>query len=325
MKGSFLWKLMFLFCALAGCLAGYGAFRLASAENMGPDTSTKDNTLTREFRDSVFLAEEEQEKVKPTAIPTPSVYPEEVVSEPEQVISPIPTELPEENMEETKPSPVLSEVISRGTATEWTTVPTETPVPVVTATPVPVKKTPAPTPMPTQAPTPSPTPTAVPVPTASYPAKIFGQVPVVNRTDAYVTYFEFAWDLMEMLKPLIEKKNLKETSLLTEFVWKALWYGIDVYKININKSITRSDAAMVLWLAAQLLNESGTDTSHKTVTSYVTDLGKCSKAEKKAAAYLYEQGFVAGYRVEGQKFYPNQKLKTEDGNRWLTMAEKCWK
>ena len=39
----------------------------------------------------------------------------------------------------------------------------------------------------------------------TYPAKIFGQVPVINRSDAYVSYFEFAYDLIALAEPKVEQ------------------------------------------------------------------------------------------------------------------------
>ena len=46
--------------------------------------------------------------------------------------------------------------------------------------------------------------------TITYPAQIFGQVPVINRTDTYVSYFEFAYDLISLVElvSLIIKANL---------------------------------------------------------------------------------------------------------------------
>ena len=55
MKGSLLWKLMYIFCALAGLLAGYGIFTLTGQKEIEPNEITKDNTLVREAGDSVFF------------------------------------------------------------------------------------------------------------------------------------------------------------------------------------------------------------------------------------------------------------------------------
>ena len=66
MKGSFLWKLAYVFCALAGILAGYGIVSLTSA---GEKDITKDNTLVREAGDSVFLMKEQTLHMKKKKLP----------------------------------------------------------------------------------------------------------------------------------------------------------------------------------------------------------------------------------------------------------------
>ena len=159
----------------------------------------------------------------------------------------------------------------------------------------------------------------------TYPVKIFGQVPVLNRSDAYVSYFEFAYDLIAMVEPVVRAKGLNINSLLAQFVIKALFCGVDIEKLDINAPIPRRLAALCLWLGAQVLNESGSDTSSKSAMGYVTDISGCSASEKKAVAYLYESGILKGYQVSGQRFYPEEGLKTEAGKQWLSNVKQQWK
>ncbi len=161
--------------------------------------------------------------------------------------------------------------------------------------------------------------------TITYPAEIFGQVPVINRTDTYVSYFEFSYDLVSTLEPVVKERGLNLNALLAKFVVKALFCGIDVKKLDINEPIPRRLAALCLWLAAQVLNEENCNTSAKSAQKYVTDIENCSRSEKKAVAYLYEQGILVGYQMSGQSFFPEQGLKTEAGNLWISNAAKIWK
>ena len=161
--------------------------------------------------------------------------------------------------------------------------------------------------------------------TFTYPMEIFGQVPVINRSDAYMSYFEFCYDLINMLEPVVEQQGRSMNALLTRFAIKALFSGVDIEQLNINAPIPRRQAALVLWLAAELLSEQGTATSSKSAQSYVTDILGCSSSEKKAIAYLYEEGIISGYNTAGQKFYPDAGLKTESGNAWLLKIKQCWR
>lgn len=159
----------------------------------------------------------------------------------------------------------------------------------------------------------------------TYPTEIFGQTPVINRSDEYVTYFEFALDLIETVEAEVKAKGLNETALFAKFVVKALFCGVDVKAIKINEPISRSEAALALWLTAQVMEEKGTKTSATSNMSYVTDLGNCSSSEKKAIAYLYEQGVISGYQISGQTFLPSDDLETKDGTAWMTKIKQCWK
>lgn len=161
--------------------------------------------------------------------------------------------------------------------------------------------------------------------TLTYPAEIFGQVPVINRTDDYVSYFEFSYDLVSMIEPMVKERGWNLNTLLAKFVVKALFCGIDVEKLDINEPIPRRLAALCLWLAAQVLGEEGCNTTAKSAQKYVADLENCSRSEKKAVAYLYEQGIVAGYQKKWQNFLPEQGLKTETGTMWLSNVKQIWK
>ncbi|MBQ7862937.1 MAG: S-layer homology domain-containing protein [Lachnospiraceae bacterium] len=312
MKGSLLWKFMYLFCAMAGILAGYGVFTLAGAkENTEP---TKDNTLVRDAGDSVFFDAEKEDMPEPeiseppivTVAPTATVAP--ATPAPTATISPKPTEIPAVTVSPkvTKAPVDVSEDKLPSLGRQWAS--TGENVPKLPETPVtdPVQESST-----TQ--------------TLTYPAKIFGQVPVLNRSDAYVSYFEFAYDLIAMMEPVVSAKGLSMNSLLTKFAIKALFCGVDIEKLDINAPIPRRLAALCLWLAAQVLNESGCDTSSKSAGAYVTDISGCSASERKAIAYLYESGILKGYRMQGQMFYPEAGLKTEAGNNWLASVKQCWK
>ena len=134
----------------------------------------------------------------------------------------------------------------------------------------------------------------------TYPTEIFGQTPIVNRSDEYVTYFEFALDLIETVEAEVKARGLSETALFA-----------------------RSEAALALWLTAQVMEEKGSATVGG--VSYITDLGNCSSSEKKAIAYLYEQGVLSGYQTAGQTFLPSKDLRTKDGELWMEKIKQCWK
>ncbi len=157
----------------------------------------------------------------------------------------------------------------------------------------------------------------------TYPTEIFGQTPIVNRSDDYVTYFEFALDLIDTVEPEVKQKGLSETALFAKFVVKALICGVDVKKIQINTPISRSEAALALWLTAQIMEEKGSSTVGG--ISYITDLENCSSSEKKAIAYLYEQGVLSGYQTAGQTFLPSKALRTKEGEDWMAKIKQCWK
>lgn len=337
MKGSLLWKFMYLFCAMAGILAGYGVFTLTSSDETKQNTITKDNTLVREAGDGVFFDKDEEtqkqhsivqtpvesvlppvtvapgepsptEKATGNDLPQPTLVPVEISVAPTVTISPKPTEIPAVTVspEVTEAPADVSEDKLPSLGQQWASAGENVPrLPVAPAV-EPVQESPA-----TQV--------------ITYPAKIFGQVPIINRSDAYVSYFEFAYDLIAMMEPVVSAKGLNMNSLLTKFVIKALFCGVDIEKLDINAPIPRRLAALCLWLAAQVLNESGCDTSSKSADAYVNDISGCSASEKKAVAYLYESGILKGYQVQGQMFYPEAGLKTEAGNNWLAAVKQCWK
>ena len=345
MMGNFKWILVYIFCAFAGILTGCGISYLTRQQNMEFNKSTKDNTLVRESGDSVFFDEEkkevtegenssEAEELERMFQIAATIYPEPtpiIILEPKKA----PMEKAETEIKETEQGQVL---------------PTGTPVPTITSEPeVPLSLSEAlkgkktlqeeisnavlretiEEPSGQLADSVVVSQEEVSVEDAAqvitYPAEIFGQVPRVNQTDAYVTYFEFALNLVEAIQPLVKAKGLSEPALCAEFVVKALVYGVDVQKLDINDPISRAEAALVLWLAAGILDEPGSATSAKSAEGYVTDIGSCSGAEKRSVAYLCEQGFLSGYELNGQRFYPEENLETEDGNRWLRTVKQCWK
>lgn len=385
MKGSFLWKLMWLFCALAGCLAGYGIFYLTGTEEMQWNKDAKDNTLVQEFMDGVFFsrskedgklenAEEKgrsgqengtsynvQPQIIPAAVPTvepvmepekkeagrteepekkeivpsgtvPPVMPVEPLDEQssgatseiqpstEQQGELLPAIIPQDNTltEENgdKSLPSLSEVLSSGEHV-WEETVTKPDAQDRASLEEGEEKTN----LVQQGELPSEETTEV----ITYPTKIFGQVPVINRSDAYVSYFEFCYDLVAMLEKKVEQRGWNMNALLAKFAIKALFCGVDIEKLDINAPIPRKEAALTLWLAAQILEEGGSNTSAYTAQNYVMDLNGCSGSEKKAVAYLYEQGILSGYQSAGQTFFPTSGLETKAGEVWLSRANQCWK
>lgn len=323
MKGS-LWKFTYLFCATAGILAGYGISALIDGKENKPNITTKDNTLVREAGDGVFF-DEIEEKTNQTGIPAQLSVPSATPYLTQTPVLPKPT------------MPQPTKVVPPPEAEQKPAVPTVTDVPVLTeditnppedrlpslglqwgATGEDVPKLQVPTVVP---PAEEPPVTQ----TITYPAQIFGQVPVLNRSDAYVSYFEFAYDLIAIVEPVVSARGMNINVLLAQFVIKALFCGVDVEKLDINAPIPRRLAALCLWIGAQVLNESGSDTSDKSAGAYVTDISGCSAAEKKAVAYLYESGILKGYQVSGQRFCPQEGLKTEAGKQWLTNVKQRWK
>ena len=337
MKGSFLWKLAYVFCALAGILAGYGIVSLTSA---GEKDITKDSTLVREAGDSVFFDErtdiaheEEKAPSKPqepmvtsipeetpmpvvTAIPavsvTPTVQPEEVLPELPEI-----TTVPEETVSAGQAFATTDEEVLPSLGSQWAgngsaVVPDrkiEEKINNMAATDN--ERSNENTEDELQE-------------VFTYPVKIFGQTPIINRSDAYVSYFEFCYDLIAMVEQEVAARGLNINVLMTKFALKALLCGVDIEKLDINAPIPRRLAALCLWLAAQVLNESGCDTSSQSAGMYVTDISACSSSERKAVAYLYEQGIIKGYQTAGQRFYPEDGLKNEDGKSWLLAIKQCW-
>ncbi len=342
MKGSLLWRLMYLFCALAGCLAGYGIFSLAGSRNNQLNNITEDNTLVRKMEDGVFFDGETaepmvtdaprereeptvttapREREEPTVTTAPVEKKEPVVTtapiekeEPQRDFVPIEIEVPETSVnslrEEQRDTnfviPLAEQEDMPSLADHWV---------VSGAAALP----PVPTPL-VEAGEAEETEETI-----TYPAKIFGQVPVINRSDAYVSYFEFAYDLVTMMEPEVQQRGINMNTLLAKFVIKALFCGVDIEKLDINAPIPRRLAALCLWLAAQVLEEAGSSTSANSAGKYVTDISGCSLSEKKAVAYLYEQGILEGYQVAGQRFYPDAGLQTKIGSTWLSRVKQCWK
>lgn len=305
MKGTIMAGLLYTFCAVSGCFTGLGIRGMLDTEEAEPNIVTEDNTPVSEEEDGVFFIGEE---VISVVTPVPTVTPTSTAT-PKPTVTPTPTVTPEPTT---------------------TPIPTATPEPTVTPEPT-MTPIPTVTPLPTVTPTltTAPIPTATPVPavlqTISVPAKIFGQTPVLNPSDAYVSYFEFCYDLIGLMEPKVQAEGQNMNLLLTKFALKALLCGVDVESVDINAPIPRRQAALCLHLAAQVLNESGVDTSAKSAEKYVTDISVCSSSERKAIAYLYEQNIIKGYQVAGQKFHPSEGLKTEAGSDWLAAAVRCWK
>lgn len=302
-------RVMILFCAVAGCLTGFGIDGALKAQRQEKDA--KDNTLLREEYDGVFFDEEN----KP--MPTIAQAAEPTVA-PTVLLTVTPTIEPT-----IEPTVAPTAVLTVAPTIEPTVAPTVVP----TIAPA-IKPTIKPTAVPTMVPTIAPTEavnTEQETPVLTYPAQIFGQTPVVDRVDEYVTYFEFATDLISAVEGEIQEKKLNEASLISRFMLKALFCGIDIRSLRINDPIPRDQAALAIYLAAELLGKEGTGTTAKSAEKYVTDLDGCSSSERKAIAYLYEQGIETGYSVAGQCFLPSGSLREEDISEWLERVQERWK
>lgn len=364
MKGSLLGKSLYLFCAIAGIVAGYGIVTWnGTKENID---NTKDNTLLRENEDSVFFVEEnEKEKQEElselskkeevsmdsvtskvnsevqipivleaisSSVPQTSsqtIVTPHITSIIEQVPAAVPiTESKISSTEKMLLSNTMLTVVPAAEQTEKAETSEdntdifENGLPSLGKQWVSVRESMS------QPMLPSVTPKLQEMPTEeviTYPVQIFGQVPVINRSDAYISYFEFAYDLVAMLEPMVEERGVNMNSLLTQFAIKALFCGVDIEKLDINAPIPRRLAALCLWLTAQVLNQNGCETSAKSAEGYVKDIAGCTASEKKAIAYLYESGILTGYQVPGQCFYPQEGLKTEVGTDWLSAVKRQWK
>ena len=347
MKRSLFGIFMYLFCAVTGVLLGYGIVTFTSAkENI---ENTKDNTLVREAGDSVFFIEQtvdsseeflsEQVSVisePPFITQTPdlsdvtlsqnisvSILPSSTQTKASSENIVAPTLVPNAAATSTAASePSVLPITPIPSAEEKNTDSSEQKLPSLGMQWISKDKTVPQPVLPIAAPKLQETQTAEVI---TYPMQIFGQVPIINRSDEYVSYFEFSYDLIAILEPVAEARGFNMNSLLAKFVIKALLCGVDIEKLDINAPIPRRLSALCLWLTAQILNESDVNASYKRAESYVTDIAGCSASEKKAIAYLYESGILNSSQISDQRFYPAEGLKTEDGNAWLAVIKQYWK
>lgn len=381
MKGSYLWKGMYLACALLGMLTGYGLFAVQNNKEAEINHLTEDNTLNRFAEDSVFFDEKEKERdnsqtksesvLDKTDAEKPDVMmenkkvgkrEEEAVFQNDNLEPQIVSNVSEPEAEQANQGTVSKmdssqeanvnqgternasepeiesvsanhetvreiaepELESVNTNQETVLEMAEPKIESASANQETVREMAEPE-IGSASANQETVPEMVEQETLTYPAEIFGQVPVINRTDDYVSYFEFSYDLVSMIEPMVKERGWNLNTLLAKFVVKALFCGIDVEKLDINEPIPRRLAALCLWLAAQVLGEEGCNTTAKSAQKYVSDLENCSRAEKKAVAYLYEQGIVAGYQKKWQNFLPEQGLKTETGTMWLSNVKQIWK
>ena len=304
MRNDFYARTVMVVCAVAGCLAGFGINGLLNVQE--ENGIAKDNTLLREEYDGVFFDGEKKDGLQKTVTPKPTEPTPGTVSV---------TVTPTISNAEPEPTPKVSEI------------PKPTGLPSPTKEPeqarVPEKATPTLTPEVIIAPTPTVEITITPITVLqeteviTYPAQIFGQTPVVNREDTYVTYFEFATDLIAVVEKEIQEKELNETALFTRFMLKALFCGIEITELKINEPIPRGQAALAIHLAAEVMDWEGTATSAKAASKYVTDVSGCSSSEKKAIAYLFGQRIASVSQGDGQQFFPKEGLTEQDNAVWM--------
>lgn len=306
-----------IICMAAGSVFGYGIYHLERSDKapVTEQEEERDSSVTRMpigeaelhpnetitvtptaavLQNALKVTEAPTAAITPTVTPTAAITP---IVTPTAAITPIVT-----------PTDVITPTVTPSAAIIPTAAPTATVIPTVTPT-VTITST-VPTPEKSE--------------TISYPAKIFGQTPRVDRSDSDASYFEFALDLIRLLEPEIEAKNKNATVLFTRFVLRALFCGVDIKSIQINDPIPRRQAALAIYLAAEIIGKSGTDTTAVSAEHYVMDINACSATEKKAIAYLYEQGIEEGYRISGQQFYPEKSLREEDAAAWIQILQQKW-
>ena len=356
--GKIFWRLFLLLCAVTGCIAGYGVDNLIGEMRMGElaEARLEELQAEKENPDTKLWQPEKEEMLQPEIIPIAENRP---VAE-TQEMSGIPIVNAKDNTSDQKVDGVFFNVHQEKEIAEGENLAAEaekvigqdsfvaSPEPMVpqeaaakekedSGASSPMKLSAVLTGAQEEAYLPESTqeipeekqielelskeePKAV----ITYPAEIFGQTPIVNRNDEYMTYFEFVLDLMEMVQPKIKARGLNEAVLIAKFTAKALVYGVDVSRIKINAPIPRSQAALALWIAAQVMEEKGTDTTTAQGMAYASDLGRSSAAIKKAVAYLYRESIATDDAGERGRFSPEKHLSEIDGTQWIAQAKRCW-
>lgn len=270
------------------------------------------------------------------SIPTPTIM---------LTSTPTPTPTPTPTIRATGTPIVTPTIVATVTPSQVPTVtPIITPTPTVmlTQTPKPNEGTQSgnSTPRPTGRPNSTVTPQVTATPTVSPMEQIvpevknsemggvlsalLGQTPVVNDKDDICTYYEFAEGILLAAEPVIQAEEKKPEEILTKFVFQLILSGVDINKIDINAPITRSEAALIIYFAAQSIGYSGSQTEIVDATSYVTDLSDSTVFEKKTIGYLYQEGYLTGFKVSGQKFSPKQTLPPATAQTWIKHSEESW-
>lgn len=217
--------------------------------------------------------------------------------------------------------------------------PTLKPTSDVTATPNP---TPADEPPMTslQNPSPSAEATTMPKPTPTLPAisesgvpselesrfaQLIGQTPETDAEDGIFTYYEFAVGMLAAAEPRLAASESNMEAMLMGFAFRLITGGIDINSLDVNKPITREDAALFTWYGAQSIGYAGISANIADASAYVTDIADCTPARQKAIGYLYQEGYEEGYQKKGQKFRPQDVLTTEEGEAWIQSSAEQWK
>lgn len=230
--------------------------------------------------------------------------------------------------------------------------PTPMPTPDMAATPMPTPSPAVPVPTPTDAPSvtpieqmpPSPSPTqsaepsVTPVPTSALPAtsdaeselanrfaQLVGQTPEVDPEDGFFTYYEFAIGMLAAAEPKLEASGMNMETALMGFAFRLITGGIDINRLDVNKPITREDAALFIWYGAQSIGYAPASAEIAATADYVTDIEECTLPRQKAIAFLYQEGYEEGYQKSGQKFRPQDILTTEEGESWTRTSAELWK
>lgn len=247
---------------------------------------------------------------EPTRIPTPTLPPT-----PAATRIPTPTLTPGPSVT-TTPTVTVTPAVSA--------TPSATSAPVMPATP---QLTPTSTPLPTMPPSPSASPTPaqrVDGGMGGTLAALIGQTPVVDRDDDSCTYYEFAEQLLTAAEPVMVKKELAEEEVLTRLAFQLILSGVDMNSLDINAPITRREAALLVYYAAQVV---GYPPAGQTVTDavqYVDDIASLTLTERKAVGYLYQEGYLGGYLVPGQSFSPASPLLPQEADSWILTSRESW-
>lgn len=155
-------------------------------------------------------------------------------------------------------------------------------------------------------------------------AALIGQTPVVDRDDDICTYYEFAEQLLAAAEPVMVKKGLATEEVLTRLAFQLILSGVDMNSLDINAPITRREAALLVYYAAQVVGYPPAGQTVADAVQYVEDIASLTLTERKAVGYLYQEGYLGGYLVPGQSFFPASPLQPQEAASWILTSRESW-